>query len=213
MRTYGQFCALAKALDVVGDRWTLLIVRELFTQGPCRYTDIRNGVPGIATNLLAERLRDLEEVGVIRREDAPPPVATTLFHLTDRGRDLDPVLRALGMWGSSMLASAPDEDVFQTHWLKYPLEIRLADHEPERPPATIQILTGDEPLVVEVGSGVVRTRLGTQDEPDAVIEGPHRYVVGLLAGRLTLGQARRNGLRFVGDRTVLGRVQPLAGVS
>ena len=210
MRTYGQFCALAKALDVVGDRWTLLIVRELILKGPCRYTDIRNGVPGIATNLLAERLRDLEAAGVIRREDAPPPVATALFHLTERGRDLDPVIRALGIWGAPELASSSDSDVFQTHWLKYPLEIRLADHAPERPPAAIQVQTGDEPLVIEIEEGAVRTRLGTHDAPDATVGGPHRLVLGLLAGRLTLAKARRAGLRFHGDREVLRRVQPLA---
>jgi len=208
VRSYRQFCALAKALDVVGDRWTLLIVRELILRGPCRYTDIHNGVPGIATNLLAERLRDLEHAGVIRREDAPPPVATTLYHLTERGRDLDPVIRALGIWGAPMLATAPDDDVFQTHWLKYPLEIRLADHAPDRPPATIQVRTGDEPLVIDVADGTVQTRLGTQDGPDAVIEGPHRLVLGLLAGRLTLAQALEGGLRFHGDHEVLGRVQP-----
>jgi DNA-binding HxlR family transcriptional regulator len=208
VRSYGHFCALAKALDVLGDRWTLLIVRELMLQGPCRYTDIRIGVPGIATNLLAERLRDLEDAGVIRREDAPPPVATTLYHLTERGRELDPVIRALGIWGSPMLATAPDDDAFQTHWLKYPLEIRLTDHDPGGPPATIQVETGDEPLVIDVADGTVRTRLGTQDNPDAVIEGPHRLVLGLLAGRLTLAQARRRGLRFQGDDAILGRVQP-----
>ena len=85
MRSYGQFCGLAKALDVIGDRWTLLIVRELLIRGACRYTDLRNGLPGIATNLLAERLRELEEAGVIEREEAPPPIATTLFRLTPRG--------------------------------------------------------------------------------------------------------------------------------
>jgi len=210
VRSYGQFCALAKSLDVVGDRWTLLIVRELLLRGPCRYTDLLNGVPGIATNLLADRLRDLERAGVTTRKEAPPPVATTLFHLTDRGRALDPVIRALGIWGSPMLANASDDDVFQTHWLKYPLEIRLADHEPDRPPATIQVRTGDEPLVIEIADGAVRTRLGTEDEPDAVVSGPHRLVLGLLAGRLTLSQARRGGLRFQGDDAVLGRVQPLA---
>jgi DNA-binding HxlR family transcriptional regulator len=210
VRSYGQFCALAKALDVIGDRWTLLIVRELMLRGPCRYTDIRVGVPGIATNLLAERLRDLEDAGVIGREDAPPPVATTLYRLTERGHDLDPVIRALGIWGSPMLATAPDDDVFQTHWLKYPLEIRLRDHAPDRAPATIQVRTGDEPLVIDVAEGAVRTRLGTEDAPDAIIEGPHPHVLGLLAGRLSLAQARRAGVRFHGDRTVLERIQPAA---
>ena len=91
MRSYGQYCAMAKALDLVGDRWTLLIVRELLLRGQCRYTDLRQGLPGIATNLLAERLRELEQAGVIRREAAPPPVATTVFRLTRRGEELAPV--------------------------------------------------------------------------------------------------------------------------
>src|SRR5690349_25102414 len=85
MRSYGQYCSVAKALDVVGDRWTLLIVRELLLQGPCRYTDLRNGLPGIATNLLADRLNELEGAGLVRREEAAPPVATTLFRLTEAG--------------------------------------------------------------------------------------------------------------------------------
>ena len=96
MKSYGQYCGLAKALDVVGDRWSLLIVRELMLRDACRYTDLRDGLPGIATNLLADRLRDLEQAGVVEREDAPPPVATTLFRLTDRGRELRTAVHALG---------------------------------------------------------------------------------------------------------------------
>src|SRR5947199_9504676 len=103
MRSYGQYCSVAKALDVVGDRWSLLTVRELLLQGPCRYTDLRNGLPGIATNLLAERLRELEQAGVIESELARPPVATTLFSLTKRGADLEPVLFQMGRWGAPLL--------------------------------------------------------------------------------------------------------------
>ena len=73
MRSYDEYCSIAKSLDVIGDRWTLLIVRELALRGACRYTDLRNGLPGIASNLLAERLRELDHAGVIAREDAPPP--------------------------------------------------------------------------------------------------------------------------------------------
>src|ERR1700694_237230 len=100
MRSYAEYCALAQALDVVGERWTPLIGRELLIRGGCRYTDLQYGLPGIATNLLAERLRQLELAGIIRRESAPPPIATTLFHLTDRGKELKPVVEALGRWGS-----------------------------------------------------------------------------------------------------------------
>ena len=100
---YGQFCGLAKALDVIGDRWTLLIVRELLIRGPADTPTCAMGLPGIATNLLAERLRELEEAGVVQREEAPPPVATTLFRLTPRGAALEPVLEQIGRWGAPLL--------------------------------------------------------------------------------------------------------------
>ena len=103
MRSYDEYCSVAKSLDVVGDRWTLLIVRELALRGRCRYTDLRNGLPGIATNLLADRLRELEQAGVVAREDAPPPIATTLFHLTPRGEELRPVLDGLFRWGLPLM--------------------------------------------------------------------------------------------------------------
>src|SRR6201996_4674932 len=90
MRSYGQYCSVAKALDAIGDRWSLLIIRELLLQGPCRYTDLRNGLPGIATNLLSDRLRELEAAGLGRREEAAPPVATTLFRLTEARRHRAP---------------------------------------------------------------------------------------------------------------------------
>ena len=105
MRSYDEYCAMAKSLDVVGDRWTLLIVRELELRGACRYTDLRNGLPGIATNLLADRLRELEHAGVVVREEAPPPIATTLFRLTPRGAELRPVLESLVRWGMPLMAA------------------------------------------------------------------------------------------------------------
>src|ERR1041384_6890848 len=100
MRSYGQYCSVARALDVIGDRWTLLIVRELLIRGPSRYTDLQYGLPGVATNLLAARLRELEVEGIVTKELAPPPVATTLFRLTPRGEALESVLVALGKWGA-----------------------------------------------------------------------------------------------------------------
>src|SRR3954470_819895 len=98
MKSYGHFCGIAKALDAIGDRWSLLIVRELLVRGPCRYTDLRAGLPGIATNLLADRLVDLETAGVIRRAAISRPTPAALFDLTDRGRTLEPVLFALSEW-------------------------------------------------------------------------------------------------------------------
>src|SRR5713226_4094557 len=119
MRTYGQYCSIARALDVVGDRWTLLIVRELLLQGPCRFTDLKNGLPGIAANLLSARLKELEDAGLISREDAPPPVATVLYTLTENGLTLEPVLKALGLWGLRYMAVERPADTFQARWLAY----------------------------------------------------------------------------------------------
>ena len=110
MRSYGQYCSIAKALDVVGDRWTLLIVRELLVRGPCRYSDLQRGLPGIATNLLAGRLRELVDAGVVSRTEAEPPVATALFALTPWGEQLRPVVLALGRWASRFMAAPAPGD-------------------------------------------------------------------------------------------------------
>ena len=99
-------CPIAKALDVIGRRWTLLIVHELLTREACRYTDLRAGLPNIATNLLASRLREMQEAGIVEREEAPPPIACTLYRLTPRGRALQPVLEELERWGVSQESSA-----------------------------------------------------------------------------------------------------------
>src|SRR5207249_785350 len=126
IRFYRQYCAVAKALDVVGDRWTLLVVRELLLRGPSRYTDIREGLPGVATNLLADRLRELEHAGVVVRRKEPPPVAATVFELTPRGRELAPVVGALGRWGMPFMTEAPGEaDEVRSRWLAWPAETFL----------------------------------------------------------------------------------------
>jgi DNA-binding HxlR family transcriptional regulator len=207
MKSYREYCAVAQALDVVGERWTLLIVRELLIQGPSRYTDLRNGLPGIATNLLAERLREMEQAGLIRREDAHPPVATTLFHLTERGRELKPVVDALGRWGGPLVSRPIGDDEFRSHWLVLPIEAHLTDNTPERPPITIELRTGDEAMLIETIDGRVRARPGKADHPNAVLSGSGSQVIGLLTGRLDLAEAMRRGLQVEGDREVIDRVR------
>lgn len=107
-RRYGQFCPLAKALDVVGERWTLLVVRELLV-GPKRYTDLRRGLPGLATDLLATRLRQLHQAGLVDRRDISPPTPATVYELTSRGRALEPVIGEFARWGLPLLRK-PDND-------------------------------------------------------------------------------------------------------
>lgn len=208
VKSYKEYCALAQALDVVGERWTLLIVRELLIQGACRYTDLRNGLPGIATNLLAERLREMEKAGLIRREEAPPPVATSLFHLTERGKQLKPVLEALGRWGGPLVARPIGDDDFRSHWLALPIELYLSDHTPDEPPITIEVRTGEHPMLIETVDGKVRARPGHVAHPDAVLTGTASLVLGLLNSKLDLAEAKRRGLQIEGDPEILNRVRP-----
>lgn len=207
MRSYEQYCALAKALDVIGERWTLLIVRELLLRGPSRYTELKNGLPGIATNLLVDRLRALEEAGIVRREAAPPPIATTLFRLTARGDALEPVLREVGRWGGPLLAKRVDNEAFRSHWLALPAKAHMKDRKPDRPPVILEVRAGDEPFVIETVDGVVRTRVGSASNPDAVLTGPPDLVVGVLTGRIDVADASA-GLKYEGDPKVLRRLQP-----
>lgn len=206
MRSYQQYCAVAKALDVVGDRWVLLIVRELMTSGPSRYTDLMNGLPGIATNLLADRLREMEKAGLVRAWAAPPPVATTLFELTERGQALRGLLEELGRWGAPLMGVPQPGNVFRSHWLVFPLDAYLEDKSPKELPITIEVQTGDEPMLIETVDGKVRTRRGTAEHPDAVLTGRPGLILGLLSGRFGLPEARKRGLEFKGSQKALQRV-------
>ena len=208
MRSYGQFCSVAKALDLIGDRWTLLIVRELLLRGPCRYTDLRNGLPGIATNLLADRIRELEAAGLVRREDAPPPVATTLVHVTQAGAALEPVLKALGWWGLRYMAGPADTDEFRGHWLTYPVEFFLRDKNPDDPPASIELRAGGDVSVIEASGGTVSLRPGAALAPDLALSGSPQLIGALLTGQLTVEQVTALGLEVSGDASLLDRILP-----
>jgi DNA-binding HxlR family transcriptional regulator len=120
-RSYRQYCALARALDLVGERWTLLLVREL-VPGPRRYKDLLEGLPGIGTNLLAARLRALEDAGVVRRSELPPPAGSTVYELTARGRQLEPALVALGQWGAALMGPPDPGDRVRPAWFAVALQ-------------------------------------------------------------------------------------------
>ena len=208
VKTYDQYCSVARALDVIGDRWTLLIVRELLLRGACRYTDLQYGLPGIATNLLADRLRELEATGLVVKEEAPPPIATTLFKLTPRGEALKDVIASLGRWGAPLLAGPTGDAAFRSHWLKFPIELHCSDHEPSAPPATIAMHTGDLPMLLDVGGGNVNVHPGTVELPDATLTGTPSLILGLLVGALDVDTARARGLEIEGDLKTIQRVQP-----
>lgn len=183
MRTYGQYCALARSLDVVGDRWTMLIIRELFARDS-RYSDLREALAGIATNLLADRLRRLESQGVIESYEAPPPVRATVYRLTGRGRALGPVLRSLVEWGMPMLDTGQGSDRFQPQWMMLALRVMYEDADlSDVAPLSVVIRVGGEPVILEITEDGLTTSLGVPgSEPDVEIEGDPDGVYLLLSG-------------------------------
>lgn len=206
MRSYQQYCALARALDVIGDRWVLLIVRELLI-GEARYTDLLKGLPGIATNLLAARLAELEQSGVVTREVLPPPAATTVFRLTPRGEALRPVIYELGKWAAPLITAPPGpNEKMRARWIALPLEMYLVDQKPKAAPVAIQIDGKDESIVLETKEGRVRARVGTVDAPDLHMSGSAAMALSVLLGRTSVSEARKRGLKVAGDTKVLSRV-------
>lgn len=208
MRSYKQRCALAMALDVIGDRWALLIVRELLIRGACRYTDVAAGLPGIASNLLATRLRELEHAGVLRRDEAPPPIATSLFELTERGRALEPAILQLGRWGSPLLAQAGGDAPLQPHWMVLPLRLYLVDCEPQSADLQIELRAGAERIVIEARHGSIDVRLGAASDPHVVVSGTPENILQLFSGRIGLPAALRAGVKWQGAKEALMRVLP-----
>jgi DNA-binding HxlR family transcriptional regulator len=210
MRSYGQFCAIARALDVVGDRWSLLIVRELLFRGACRYTDLLHGLPGIATNLLGERLRALEQAGVVYREDAPPPIATTLYHLSERGQALRPLIVELARWGVPLMAAPADKDAFRNYWLAYPVMLYFGEHAGDGSSISIEARIGEESMTIETADGKLNIRPGAGENPDLILSGHPQLIVGALTGKLPLPEAEARGLSYEGDPAALARLQTRA---
>ena len=207
MKTYGQYCAVARSLDLVGDRWVLLIVRELLSQGPCRFTDLRDGLPGIATNLLAARLKDMEENGLIIRADAPPPVATGLYQLTERGRELRPVIAALVEWGLPTMPVVSEGEAVRGNWLGLLGQLHLRDTQPERGPLTIAIDTAEAPVHLVSRDRTFEIRRGRPAAADVRLSGQARLIGGYLAGFFSFEEARRLGLDAEGDTGALRRLE------
>lgn len=206
MRTYGQYCGLAKALDVVGDRWTLLIVRELLI-GESRYSDLLKGLPGIASNLLADRLAGLEAAGLVVRDELPPPASATVFRLTPRGEELRAVVRALGQWAGPLMTGRARHERARTRWMCLPAELYLQDRSPGGPPVSIQIDGGDESIVIEARDGQVTARAGSVPSPDLRLSGSPELALGIMMRRLTRRDATKKGLKIAGDVRLLDRLQ------
>jgi DNA-binding HxlR family transcriptional regulator len=199
VKSYGQYCAIARGLDVVGDRWTLLIVRELLT-GPRRYGELQEGLAGIATNLLADRLRWLEQHGVVDHDSGT-------YRLTKWGTGLAEPIYALARWASPLMDEPVGDDQFRSSWL-VPVVANIFDGvNPERPDTTIEIRTGEGPMTIVSTRGRVQLQPGSADHPDLVISGPPEGVIGVLAGAFDKAAASEHGVLVEGDIRRLARLK------
>jgi DNA-binding HxlR family transcriptional regulator len=207
MKTYAQYCTVARSLDLVGDRWVLLIVRELLIQGPCRFSDLRDGLPGIATNLLAARLKEMERSGLITHTEAPPPVATGLYQLTERGRQLKTVITALVEWGLPTMPQIKDGEAVHGTWLGLLGQLRLRDTQPAQGPLTIAIDTAEAPVHLVSSDHEFEIRRGRPAAADVRLSGQPWLIGGYLGGLLSLDEARGLGLEVSGEDATLRRLK------
>jgi DNA-binding HxlR family transcriptional regulator len=206
MRSYRQYCGLARGLDLIGDRWVLLIVRELLPE-PRRYSELLDGLPGIATNLLADRLRTMEDDGiVVKRED-------DRYALTERGEGLHDVIHAIGRWASPLMGARAPDEAFRSHWLVHPLAALFPDEDRSRPELVIEVRCGDEPMTVCSTGGRVHVERGPASAPDLVLTGPPDAIVGLFAQRLDLEKAKARGVAITGDGRRLRKLRPARSAS
>jgi DNA-binding HxlR family transcriptional regulator/putative sterol carrier protein len=212
-RSYNQYCGLACALDMVGERWTLLIIRELIA-GPRRFKDLLEGLPGISTNLLSERLRSLEQQRIIRRRTLPPPAGSAVYELTTIGQALEQALLELGKWGSQFVPPSM-EGQSVLHMGSYALTLKtffrseLAQGIDE----TYELHIDNEVLQAQIKAGEIRVQQGQSWKADLVLHSDIRSFLELFSGQLQLDQAISSGrIRIEGDPDALSRLLKICGL-
>ncbi len=199
-RSYDQYCTVARALDVVGERWTLLLVRELLT-GPKRFKDLLGGLPGIGTNLLTARLKGLEEEGLLCRTTLPPPAGSKVYELTELGRALEPVVVELSRWGSRLLGTPRGEDDLRPAWAAVALRSVFDAEVVRGSKETYEFRIDGEVFHVRAEEGEVEARQGPAAEPDLVVAGATETFIAVAAGRMGPEEAVEAGsIWVVGSR-------------
>jgi DNA-binding HxlR family transcriptional regulator len=204
-RTYGDRCGIARALDLVGERWALLVVRELLL-GPKRFTDLRAGLPHVSPDILAQRLRELEESGIVRRGKLPPPAGSRIYELTARGQELEPVVLALGRFGS--VAPVPPGDAqFGVDAVVIALKTLFAPSAADGLHATYALRLGEHDFRLQVAGDRFDVARGIADAPDATIETDPGTLAAVLWHGGKLDEARRAGdVAIAGDRQAITRL-------
>ena len=205
MRKFDQYCPVAHALSLVGERWSLLIVRELL-HGPKRYTDLAHGLPGIGTNILAGRLKELETCGVIEKRTLPPPAASTVYELTEYGAGLKEALYALARWGARTIGPPGPDDELYPEWGVNALPA-LFDAEAARGLTETYVFVVDgDAFTARIVNGVLEASVGTAEDADVVVEMDMETFFGLASGELLPGDAVKSGrAQLQGDLEALER--------
>lgn len=210
-RTYGQFCTVARSLDRLGDRWTLLLVRELLL-GPKRFKDLEAGLPGIATNLLSGRLKQLERDGIIRHTRLPSPADVPVYELTESGRELEPVILSLARWGMRHLPPARPDDLKRPEWMLLSLRARFRPDQAMGVRETYELRIDDEVYHARVEDQRVTTRRGAAVDPDLALITDVDTLFELAAGTVELETAVDQGrLRLEGNTEALERMERVFG--
>jgi DNA-binding HxlR family transcriptional regulator len=203
VKRYEQYCPVARALDVLGERWTLLVARSLL-MGPRRYTDLRDALPGVATDLLTARLRTLEEAGYVQRRKLPRPAAVTVYELTDTGRRLGYVVLELARLGIDHLGLPAPDEAIDTDTLVLSLRASYKPQAPGAATAAYQLEVDGEPFTVTIGDGRADTARGQIDDPQCTISTSARTLARLLSGATDPQQALTAGdLQLTGPQSCL----------
>ena len=195
-RKFDQYCPVAHALSLVGERWSLLVVRELL-QGPKRYTDLAHGLPGIGTNILAARLRDLEACGVIAKRKLPPPAASTVYELTEYGDELREALYALGRWGARTLGPPKADDELYPEWGLNGLPALFNAEEARGLSETYVLNVDGDVFTAQIVNGSLAVSMGAAEDADLVVEVDMDTFFALAAGELSLRDAVARGIARV----------------
>lgn len=204
-RRFDQYCPIANALSIVGERWALLVVRELL-RGPRRYTDLAGGLPGVGSKVLSTRLRELEEAGVVQRRKLPPPAASTVYELTEYGHGLEEVLHAIARWGARSLGLPKREDDLDHDWGLNAFPALLYPEHARGVTETTVVRVDDDVFTVRLVDGRLRVELGATGDPDLELTTDMATFFELASGDLPPREALADGrIRIDGEPDALDR--------
>ena len=216
-RTYGDGCAIAHGLDLIGERWALLVVRELLL-GPKRFTDLKKGLPSASPNVISERLRELERAGVVRRDKLPPPASSRIYELTDWGQELQETVFALGHWATSS-PSLPREAPIGADSIMLALKARFDPDAADELQASYELRFGEDRFRITVSGQAIQVARGSAEQADATIDTDPNTLYAVLWNGRSLADAEHVGdLRIEGDTAAVERLvrlftlrQPVSG--